>query len=76
MGSAKAKVGEDVSERGTSLQLWVVARRDQVRAEGGVTERNHKSFDCLTEKSGSYTEDYGESPGDFKENHFRSTTLS
>lgn len=47
-----------------------------MRAEGGVTERNHKSFDCLTEKSGSYTEDYGESPGDFKENHFRSTTLS
>ena len=51
MGIAKAKVGEDVSERGTSLQLWVVARRDQVRAEGGVAERNHTSFDCLTEKS-------------------------
>ena len=48
----------------------------RLRAEGGVTERNHKSFACLTEQSGSYTEDYGESPGDFKENHFRSTTLS
>lgn len=44
-------------------------------AEGGVTERNHKSF-VITEQSGSYTEDYGESPGDFNENHFRNTTLS
>ena len=75
MGVAKAKVGEGVSGRGTSPQLWVVARRDQVRAEGGVTERNHKNF-VITEQSGSYTEDYGESPGDFNENHFRNTTLS
>jgi len=28
VGIAKAKVGEGVSGRGTSLQLWVVARRE------------------------------------------------
>lgn len=38
MEIAKAKVGEGVSGRGTP-QLWVVARRDQVRADG-VTEKS------------------------------------
>lgn len=40
MGIARAKAGEGVSGRGTSLQLWMVAGRGQVGAEGGATDRS------------------------------------